>query len=76
MAESVNFNDAQNPRDKLEIQPLRRAVRAAEPYPVGALGEILSGAVNAVNVAIQAPHALCAQSFLAGAALGFKARLI
>ncbi len=68
----VNLDDSQDPRGKLEIQPLRRAVRAAEPYPVEALGEILSGAVNAVNVAIQAPHALCAQSFLAGAALSVQ----
>lgn len=72
MVDSVNLRDSINARDKLEIQPLRRAVRAAEPYPVDALGDILSGAVNAVNVAIQAPHALCAQSFLAGSALAVQ----
>jgi Protein of unknown function (DUF3987) len=72
MVESINFINAVNARDKLEIQPLRRAVRESESYPVAELGDILSGAVNAVNAAIQAPHALCAQSFLAGAALAVQ----
>jgi len=53
----------------VEIQPLRRPHQAAEPIPLDAMGVKLGAAVQAVQTAVKAPHALCAQSFLAGAAV-------
>src|SRR5690606_6424643 len=50
-------------------QPLLPLIRAAEPYPVDALGEILAGAVIAIVRQVQCPPALAAQSVLAAASL-------
>lgn len=58
--------DVPNP---IEIQPLRRPHQPAEPFPIDALGIKLKAAVEAVQAAVKAPPALCAQSFLAGAAV-------
>ncbi len=61
--------DAAIKPNTFEVQPLRRAEKPAEPYPVDALGIKLSAAVKAVHDVIKAPLAMCAQSFLAGAAV-------
>jgi hypothetical protein len=56
----------------VEIQPLRRPHQPAEPFPIDALGIKLKAAVEAVQAAVKAPPALCAQSFLAGAAVSVQ----
>lgn len=67
---NVNFENAISP---LEIQPLRRQPQAAESYPIDALlGIKLSDAVKVCHSGIKAPLALCAQSFLAGAAVSIQ----
>ena len=48
--------------------PLRREPPAPEPFPVDALGSILSPAVSALARIIQAPPGMIAQSLLAAAA--------
>jgi hypothetical protein len=53
----------------VEVQPLRRPHQTAEPFPLDALGVKLGAAVKAVQATLKAPDALCAQSFLAGAAV-------
>jgi hypothetical protein len=63
----IDLDQAMRP---LEIQPLRRKALPAEAYPINALGVKLTAAVKATQSVIQAPFALCAQSFLAGAAVG------
>lgn len=50
-------------------EPLRRPVPPPEPYPVEALGEVLSGAARALNRVVRSPMALCGQSVLAAASL-------
>lgn len=52
-----------------EPEPLRRPLPPAEPYPLDALGRILAPAVLRVREIIQAPAAMCAQSFLSAASL-------
>lgn len=54
-------------------RPLRRQARAAEAYPIHALGEILAGAAEAIHERIQSPKAICAQSVLAAATLAVQA---
>src|SRR5437762_11166588 len=49
--------------------PLRRALQAGQPYPVGAMGATIGAAVKAASESVQAPLELCAQSALANAAL-------
>src|SRR5688572_305837 len=44
--------------------PLRRPPPPAAPYPVESLGELLSGAVRAIEARTQAPAALAAQNVL------------
>jgi hypothetical protein len=61
-----------NPTKGLGLEPprqLRRAIPSPEPFPIQALGGILSGAAQALHQGIQAPIALCAQSVLAAANL-------
>jgi hypothetical protein len=53
-------------------RPLRRALRPADPYPVGALGELLGGAAQAIQGKIQAPIEICAQSVFAAATLAVQ----
>ena len=72
MSSIIDISKAVTPSDTLEIQPLRRATKPAEPYPTEALGKTIKPALDAVQSAIQAPAALCAQSFLAGAALAVQ----
>ncbi len=72
MSSIIDISKAVNPSDTLEIQPLRRATKPAEAYPIEALGKTIKPALDAVQSAIQAPAALCAQSFLAGAALAVQ----
>jgi hypothetical protein len=54
-------------------EPLRRALPAAQPYPIDALGDLLAPMARALQQAIQAPDAICAQSVLAGATLAVQA---
>ncbi len=54
-------------------RPLRRELPPAEPYPVEALGPMLSSAARAIHERIQAPLAICAQSCLATATLVVQA---
>lgn len=53
----------------VEIQPLRRPHQKADPFPVDALGIKLASVVSIIEKTVKAPPALCAQSFLAGAAI-------
>ena len=53
--------------------PLRAPTTKAEPYPVEALGNVLSKATQALHKSTQAPLALCAQSVLASASLATQA---
>jgi Protein of unknown function (DUF3987) len=55
-------------------RPLRRDPGPADPFPVGALGEILSAAARGIQEKVQAPIAICAQSVLAAATLAVQAR--
>ncbi|MGZ8943013.1 MAG: YfjI family protein [Methylobacter sp.] len=67
------LNETQTNHEKqqtlIEIQPLRRPHQPAEPFPLDALGIKLKAAVKAVQAAVKAPPAICAQSFLACAAV-------
>lgn len=61
--------------EKHEIEPprpLRRPLRPADPYPVTALGGLLSGAANAIQEIAQCPIEICAQSVLAAATLAVQ----
>lgn len=58
---------------KIEPEPLRAALPAAEAYPVDRLGDILGGAANALHEVVKAPLALCCQSVLAAASLAIQA---
>lgn len=53
--------------------PLRRESIPAEPYPVNALGEILSNTVKAIAHSTQAPLGICSQSVLAAVNLTVQA---
>lgn len=53
--------------------PLRRDPVPAEPYPVEALGDVLSPALEAIRGTVQAPVPLIAQSLLGAAALAAQA---
>lgn len=54
---------------KSEPEPLRRPLAPPSPYPLDALGPVLSGAAKRIHEVVQAPAALCGQSVLAAAAL-------
>jgi Protein of unknown function (DUF3987) len=54
-------------------RPLMRATAGADPFPVGALGDVLGDAARAIHDRIQAPLAICGQSVLATAALAAQA---
>jgi hypothetical protein len=56
-----------------EPEPLRRSIGPAEPYPIDALGPILSKAVSRIQDVVQAPAAICGQSILAAASLAAQA---
>ena len=53
-------------------RPLKRQIATGHPYPVDALGSMLSGAAKAIREKIQAPMAICAQSVLAAATLAVQ----
>src|SRR5215207_9951878 len=55
-------------------RPLRRDPGPADPFPVGALGEILAAAARGIQENVQAPIAICAQSVLAAATLAVQGR--
>jgi hypothetical protein len=55
-----------------EPEPLRREIPPGDPYPLEALGDVLTGAAQVLRMVIQAPDAICAQSLLAGAALAVQ----
>lgn len=50
-------------------EPLRRPVPPAQPYPVDALGPIITPTCTAIRHVVQAPSAMCAASLLAVASL-------
>jgi hypothetical protein len=52
--------------------PLRREPVASQPFPIGALGDVLGDAAQKLHEIVQAPDALCAQSLLAAAALAVQ----
>lgn len=54
-------------------RPLYRPLAKPEPYPVAALGPILSKAASAIEAVVQCPSACAANSVLAGAALAAQA---
>jgi hypothetical protein len=54
-------------------RPLVREIPPADPYPVAALGSLLSEAALAIQDRVQAPLAICAQSVLACATLAAQA---
>lgn len=53
-------------------EPLRRPLPPSAPYPLDALGEMLGQAVARVHAVVQAPAALCGQSFLAATSLAVQ----
>ncbi len=53
-------------------EPLRAPRPKSEAYPIEELGDVLGKAVTALQTAIQAPVALCAQSVLASASLAVQ----
>lgn len=55
-----------------EPEPLRRELPPADPFPIDALGDILSPAAKKTCEVIQAPEAICGQSFLAAAGLAVQ----
>src|SRR5262249_45559938 len=66
-------NEAANdPGPWPEPEPLRREIPPGDPYPLEALGDVLTGAAQVLRAVIQAPDAICAQSLLAGAALAVQ----
>ena len=52
-----------------EPEPLTRQSAPAEPYPIGALGDVLGPAAMAIAEKVQCPAAMAAQSVLAVASL-------
>ena len=53
-------------------RPLMRELPPADPFPVGALGDVLAPAARAINNRVQAPLAICGQSVLAAATLAVQ----
>lgn len=69
------FKDRLKSAEVIELEPprpLRRALRAGEPYPIDALGPIIASAVQGTQDIIQAPLEICAQSALSHAALAVQ----
>src|SRR5262245_25106372 len=56
-----------------EPDPLTREFIPGDPYPLDALGSILSNAAGVLHEVIQAPGAICGQSVIAAAALAVQA---
>jgi hypothetical protein len=56
-------------------RPLRRALPAAEAFPVAELGPVLAGAAKAVQRRIKSPMAICANSVLAAATLAVQGHI-
>src|SRR5215831_7846721 len=54
-------------------RPLFRELPPADPFPIGALGNVLGAAARAIHDRVQAPIAICGQSVLAAAALAVQA---
>jgi hypothetical protein len=55
-----------------EPLPLRRPLPPADPFPIDALGDVLSPAARKICEVIQAPEAICGQSILAAATLAVQ----
>lgn len=53
-------------------QPLQREIPDRQEYPIDALGSMLNGAALKAHEVIQAPLAICGQSFLAAATLAVQ----
>ena len=53
-------------------QPLRRELPPPDPYPIEALGSVLSEPALKTHEVIQSPKAICGQSFLAAATLAVQ----
>src|SRR5262245_16384928 len=69
------FGHSSNALDSQQLpepEPLRRPLPPADPYPIDALGPILSAAAQRIHDVVQAPAALCGQSILAAAALAVQ----
>jgi hypothetical protein len=56
-----------------EAQPLRRELPPPDPYPIEALGAVLTPAALKTHEVVQSPKAICGQSFLAAATLSVQA---
>jgi len=56
-------------QQRSEPEPLRRPLPEPSPFPLDALGPVLSVAANRLHQVVQAPAALCGQSVLSAAAL-------
>ena len=54
-------------------RPLMRELSPADPFPVGALGDVLGGAARAIHDKVQAPLAICGQAVMAGTTLAVQA---
>jgi hypothetical protein len=54
-------------------RPLMRELPAADPFPIGALGNVLAPAARAIHDRVQSPIAICSQSVLGGATLATQA---
>lgn len=61
--------------ERPEPLPFRREIAPPQPYPVKALGKVLSGAVHAIVDTVQCPEAIAAQAVLASAALAVQAHV-
>ena len=57
----------------IEPLPLYRHIEAPQPFPMDALGPILSPAAQAMHRVIRAPDSICAQSTLAAASMATQA---
>ena len=66
-------NDSNAATDWVERKPLQRELPPADPYPVDALGESLSGAVLDIARSVKAPVAMGGNSILAAATLAAQA---
>lgn len=64
-----DFNNAIDPHDTFEPEPLCAPIPKSEPYPVDSLGDVLGAAALALHETIKAPLTLCCQSVLASASL-------
>jgi hypothetical protein len=53
-------------------RPLTRELPPADPFPIDALGDVLTPAARAINDRVQAPLAICGQSVLAAATLAVQ----